>query len=282
MSSVLRTLLLALALSLTQARDFSPSVGFNLRHDKLGSGVNVDSLKGDLSLESKINDDLSVGANLEHGGEGPLKSLFAKVSRKFGDGKVDATLAVSIADSAVDGQLTYAEGSNEIVASFDSRADDILETVEFTRKGDGWSFKPRFSMKDRRLDLEAETDVTDNTKLNVQVAQEGDSQLKLTHDVDSSTHLKVTTNTRNLNLEIERNLDDNNSIRPAFDVGAKHLSLAWIRKLGNDRTLTATVDPSNSVDLELDGEGDDWSAKVSAPWGNPRDVDVSFGKKFSF
>lgn len=78
---MIRALVLALALgSAVAARDFNPSLDFNLRHDKLGSGVSVDSLRGDVALEARVNEDLSVGANLHRGENHPLKSIFAKIS----------------------------------------------------------------------------------------------------------------------------------------------------------------------------------------------------------
>lgn len=282
MKAALRLLVLALALGYGMARDFNPSLDFSLRHDKLGSGVNVDSLRGEVSLESRINDDLSIGANLHRGEQHPLKSLFAKISHKMGDGKLNADLSVGVADNSVDGELTYTEGDNEVLARLNSKADDVVERLEYTRRGDGWMFRPRFNVKDRSLDLEAETRINDDTMLNVKVNQGGDAELQLNYNSDDKTAWKATSNTKNLQVEVQRDLDDNNAIRPSFDLGSKHVTLAWVRKLGNDRTLTATVDPDNSVDLELESNDDDWNAKLSAPWTNPRDVDVTFGRKFNF
>lgn len=281
----LRLFVLALALGFGAAvQDFKPSVDFNLGHDKLGNGVNVDSLRGEVNLEGRLNDDLSVGATLHRGEQHPLKGIFAKLSHGLGDnGRVKADLAVGLADNTVSGELTYSEGDNEVVAQVNSKSDEVLESVEYTRRGQGWMFRPRFNVRDRAVDLEAETQINDDTMLNVKVNQGGDSEVELNYRSDDKTSWKATSNTKNLQLEVERSIDDNNSVRPAFDVSAKHLTLSWIRKLGDDRKLTATVDPDNSVDLELEGNDDgDWTAKVSAPWSSPRDVDVSFGRKFNF
>mmetsp|Transcript_8470 Transcript_8470/g.12511 ORF Transcript_8470/g.12511 Transcript_8470/m.12511 type:complete len:284 (+) Transcript_8470:95-946(+) len=279
-----RLLVLALAFGLGAAvKDFKPSVDFNLGHDKLGSGMNVDSLRGEVALEGRLNDDLSVGATLHRGEQHPLKSLFAKLSHSLGDnGRVKADLSVGLADNAVAGELTYSEGDNEVVAVVNSKSDDVVESVEYTRKGNGWLFRPRFNVRDRALDLEAETQINDDTLLNVKVNQGGDSEVELSYRSDDKTAWKASSNTKDLHLEVERDIDENNSVRPSFDLGSKHLTLAWIRRLGDERKLTATVDPENSVDLELEGNDNDWTAKLSAPWNSPRDVDVSFGRKFDF
>lgn len=282
MVSFAKTLLLSLALTCgASARDFNPSVNVNVHHDKLGNGMRVDSIRGDVSIESQLNDDLTVGADLEHGADSPIKSIFARMSQKFGSGHVNADLSVGLADNSVSGDVAYYEGDNEVLARVNSNDDDFVESVQFTRKGDGWMFRPTWNVKDSNFDLEAETDINDKTHINVKVSQGGDAQMKLNHKMDDSTNVRVTTDVQNTQVEVERSLDDSNTLRPKFDLASKHLTCAWVRKLDGGRTLTANVDPDNSVDFELE-DGGDWSARLSAPWSSPRDADVSFGKKFSF
>lgn len=194
---------------------------------------------------------------------------------------MNADLTVGLGDNSVSGDVSYSEGDNEVLARVNSNEDDFVESVQFTRKGDGWMFRPTYNVKDSNFDLEAETDINDNTHLNVKVSQGGDASMEVNHKVDDSTSVRVTTDVQNTQVEVERSLDDSNTLRPKFDLGNKHLTCAWVRKLDGDRTLTATVDPDNSVDVELE-DGGDWSARVSAPWSSPRDADVSFGKKFNF
>lgn len=283
MVSFVKSLLLALAISCgANARDFSPSVNLNVHHDKLGGGVKVDNIRGDVSIESSINDDLTIGADLEHGADSPIKSIFARVNQKFGSGNLNADLSVGLSDNSVSGDVTYSEGDNQVVARVSSKEDDFVESVKFTRKGDGWTFRPTFNVKDRNFDLEAESDINDKTQLNMKVSQGGDAEMNVNYRMDGSTNVRLSTDVQNTKVEVERSLDDNNTLRPKFDLGNKHLTCAWVHKLNSDRTLTATVDPENSVDLELESSADNWSAKVSAPWSSPRDADVSFGKKFSF
>ena len=54
-------------------------------------------------------------------------------------------------------------------------------------------------------------------------------------------------------------------------------------KLDGGRSVTADIDPDNSLSLSFEGDNDDdWKASVSAPWGDFKDADVSFGRKFNF
>mmetsp|Transcript_21472 Transcript_21472/g.36234 ORF Transcript_21472/g.36234 Transcript_21472/m.36234 type:complete len:98 (-) Transcript_21472:296-589(-) len=70
------------------------------------------------------------------------------------------------------------------------------------------------------------------------------------------------------------------SLRPA----SKALRLDWQHDFGDSgRSLTTTVRQGDKmVDMEFSGDKDsDWTAKLSAPFNAPKDLDVSFGRKFS-
>lgn len=279
MARTLGFLVLALALGVGAASNFKPSVDFSLSKD-LGSGLSVDSLKGAVSVESQLSEDVSVGAQLDRDAANGLKGLFAKLSHSMGGGRVNADLNVGLEDNAVRGELGYEEGDNKLVADVDTNQENVVRSLRFSRQGDGWAFRPRFNLADGSVDLEAEAQVTDEANLRVNL-EGGSSEVELKYSVDDSTRLTFN-NKENLRIEVERDIDGDNTVRPSFNVNDKHFQLSWVRRLGDERTLTATVDPENSVDLELDGGDEDWSAKVSAPWSNPKDMDVSFGRKFQF
>lgn len=81
MKSFAQALVLALALGCTSANINHPTVKMNVGHNNLGKGLSVDSLKGDIQVESRVNDDLSVGVNVDNS-ENPLRSVFAKFTNK--------------------------------------------------------------------------------------------------------------------------------------------------------------------------------------------------------
>lgn len=280
MARSLSFLILALALGAGAASNFNPNVDLSISKG-LGSGLNGDSFKGAASIESKLSEDMSVGAQLDRDASNGLKGLFAKLSHSMGDGRVVADVNLALEDNAVRGDVSYSEGDNELVASIDSNDENFVKSLKFSRSADGWAFRPRFNMADQSVDLEAEASISKDSTLRVNL-EGGSSEVELKYRADDSTRLTVN-NKDSLSIEVERDIDGDNTVRPSFNMNDKHFQLSWIRRLGSGRTLTATVDPDNSVDLELEGSGDDdWSAKLSAPWSNPKDMDVSFGRKFQF
>merc|ERR1719506_2138708 len=255
----LRAVVLALALSVGYAGEFAaPSVQMNLRHDKFGNGLRVDSLKGDFQVESAVSDDLTVGLNLDNDSDSPLRSIYGKIASKFGGGKVDADLTMSMGDNNIAGDITYVEGDNEIKARVDTGSGDFVDSVSYSRSGKGWSFNPTFNLRDKSVDLEASADYSDDTNVNVKLAG-GETALEVNH-----------------------RLDGDNTVKPRFDMASKRFTFSWVRNLANDRTFTANVDPENSLSLDFEGNNDDdWKASISSPWGDFKDADVSFGRKFN-
>jgi len=285
----LRAVVLALALAVG-AHAGAPSATVNLKHGSIGSGISADSLKGDVTIESAVSDDLTVGLEYEHGGSNAIKSLFAKISQKFGDGDVEADLNLSMDSNDISGEIEYKNGDSTITAQVNSAADNIVESVEFTRTSTSGgltsSFTPKYTVADKSVNLEASADLDKDTNLLVKLSEGGSvADVEVNHQLDSQTSVKVEAQLQDSGAQVEvtREIDSDNSIRPRFDIKSKHLTCAWVRKLSGARTATLTVDPDNSVEFELEADNDnDWSATVSAPMGDMGNPDVSVGRKFEF
>jgi hypothetical protein len=285
----LRAVVIALALA-AGVNANAPSATVNLKHANLGSGISADALHGDVTIESEVSSDLTVGLEYDHGETNAIKSLFAKISQKFGDGDVEADLHVSMDGNEISGEVEYVSGDSTIVAEVNSGADNIVESVEYTRKhtsgGLSSMFKPKYTVATKAVELEASADLDSDTNLLVKLSEGGDvADIEVNHQLDSKTAVKVEAQLQSsgAQVEIEREVDSENSIRPRFDIKSKHLTCAWVRKLSRSRTATLTIDPDHSVEFELETEDDhDWSAKVSAPLGDMGNPDVSFGRKFTF
>jgi hypothetical protein len=189
-------------------------------------------------------------------------------------------------DQTVSGDVSYAEGSNKITAHVNSKADGVVESVKYTKKGSGWSFAPTFNTQNKNVDLEASADYSADTNLNVKVSHDGSAKVKVAHRVDDDTSVTVRgtgTDVNAMDVEVSRRLDADNTVKPRFDVGSKHFALGWVRKLDSDRSLTVDVDPEKSVAVGLEGNNDaDWKVNAKAPWGDFKDLDVSVGRKFAF
>jgi hypothetical protein len=193
---------------------------------------------------------------------------------------------MNLGDHSVSGDLHYIEGDNKITAHVNSGSEQVVDSVKYSRSGKGWSFKPTFNIKDKNMNLEASADYSDDTNLNVALNADGSSKLKVNHRFDKDTRLTFRGNGPDVNtmtVELERRLDDSNTLKPKFNMADKHVSVGWVHKIEGGRTVTVNVDPENSVGLELEGNNDeDWKASVNAPWGNFKDADVSVGRKFNF
>jgi hypothetical protein len=286
----LRAVVVALALAVGVQAGSSPSATVNFKHNNLGSGISADGLKGDVTIESAVSDDLTVGLEYDHGDSNSIKSLFAKIKQGFGEGDVEADLKVAMDGNDISGEIEYVNGESTVVAQVNSGAENIVESVEYTRKSSSGGlsslFKPKYTVADKSVELEASTDLDADTNLLVKLSDGGAvADVEVNHQLDTKTAVKVEAQLQSsgAQIEIEREIDSENSIRPRFDLSTKHLTCAWVRKLSRDRTATVTVDPDNTIEFELEAEEDeDWSAKVSASLSDVGNPDVSFGRKFSF
>jgi len=283
-TSFIRALIAALALGTASAVS-APSVNAAVKVNKVGSGVSASSVKGDFEIESKVSDNLSVGANVDTG-DSPLKSVFARLSNKAGNGNVGADLTMGLDGNKVTGDLKYSEGDNEWKASVNSGNDKLVDRVKYTKSGKGWKFAPTFHLKEKNVDLEASADYSADTNVAVKVAANGEGKVKVKHTVDADTALTFEgtgTDVNALTVEASRKVDASNTIKPKFEVGSKHLSVGWKHALEGGKSVTVNVNPEKSVGLDFEGADDeDWKAGVSAPWGDFKDADVSVGKKFAF
>jgi len=306
MQSFARTVILALAL--IAGTDAGTSVSMSLGQTKMGGGVKLDSVSGNFNIESQISDDLtvgavvdnsdsplksinaefkvspdlSIGANVDNGSS--LKTICAKIASKFGGGNVNSDLTLDMADNSISGDVTYREGDNTIKASVNSNSADLVDSVEYSRSGAGWSFKPTLNLNSKTVSLDASCDYSADTSLSVSV---GDSTtLKVDHKLDSSTDVNIEmdgADTNSMRVTVSRVLDSANTVKPKFDMASKRLTASWVHKMDGGRTLNVDVDPDNSVGINLDGNADeDWSASVTAPWGDFGNADVSVGRKFNF
>mmetsp|Transcript_53569 Transcript_53569/g.107572 ORF Transcript_53569/g.107572 Transcript_53569/m.107572 type:complete len:284 (+) Transcript_53569:46-897(+) len=279
-----RSIILALALLAgAEAAASAPSVSMNLAHEKLSGGLKADSMKGTFKVESQVSDDMSVGVDLDNS-DSPLKRVFGNFKSKFGTGDVEADMTMDMGDNSISGDVTYSEADNSLVARVNSATG--VESVKYSRAGKGWSFNPTFNIQDKSIDLEASADYSDDTNINVKINAAGESALEVNHRLDADTSMNIQGNGadfNSMNVELTRQIDGDNTVKPKFDLASKHVTLSWVRKIDAGRTVTMNVDPDNSVGFDVEGASDeDWKASINAPWGDFKDVDVSVGRKFNF
>eukprot|EP00542_Grammatophora_oceanica_P015602 CAMPEP_0194028070 /NCGR_PEP_ID=MMETSP0009_2-20130614/2103_1 /TAXON_ID=210454 /ORGANISM="Grammatophora oceanica, Strain CCMP 410" /LENGTH=263 /DNA_ID=CAMNT_0038667335 /DNA_START=57 /DNA_END=848 /DNA_ORIENTATION=- len=79
---------------------------------------------------------------------------------------------------------------------------------------------------------------------------------------NGDTNVKLTASTENQEVTISQQVDGENRVAPTIS-NSGDLSVEWERKLTDDSSLTATLKPNDSLDVEWnDG---DWTANVNMP-----------------
>ena len=84
----------------------------------------------------------------------------------------------------------------------------------------------------------------------------------LTYDADD-TVIKVIASAIDQSVTISQKLNDDNIISPTINARDGSLSMAWDRRLGEDRSVRTTVHPNRSVDVEWRDSA--WTANVNFP-----------------
>ena len=135
-----------------------------------------------------------------------------------------------------------------------------------------------------RHDLESgDTDVVvsyDNGGTNVVLTASADSQEVTVDHTAGDTNIKLTASADDQEVTITQKMGAN-TISPTFN-NAGDISVAWERDLGDDGSLTATLKPDESLDVEwVDG---DWTASVNCGLDgiNVSGADVSIKRDITF
>jgi hypothetical protein len=280
-----------LALTFAAAGAARPSAIVNLKAADLGSGLNADAIQGDVEISSELSDDVTVGLNYDKGDSSGIRSVFAKIKNRMGDGDVNADLSLDTSSNDITGDVTYENGENKLVAQVNSASDGLVESVELTRTstsgGLSSRFSPKYVMADSSVSLEAEADLDKDTSLLVKLADGGNvADVEVNHKLDDKTDIKIEAQLQggDAQLEVSRQLNEDDSIRPRIDLNSRHATCSWVRKLPRSRTATVNVDPDDSISFEIEADEDssDWNIKMSAPLNNVGNPDITMSRKVNF
>ena len=228
-------------------------VDMTLMHTRIGTPFNARAIAGLFRVESKVSDELTVGARLATSGS-LIRSAFARFD--FGNG-FTANLN-SEGTSAVKGDLTWDDDlhfrghrarsmkkttlnqishrdkQSKVIMHLDSASSAAVERVSFYHTNQGWTMNPSVNLRTRRIDLVASTDCSPTTHLKVAVKGDGSSLVEVDHALDEATSVKVKgkgVGVKGLSLEVTHHVDKHNCVRPCYDVDSKSFLLSWIHKL---------------------------------------------------
>jgi hypothetical protein len=119
----------------------------------------------------------------------------------------------------------------------------------------------------------------DNT--NIELTASADSQeVIVDHQLDN-TNIKLTASADNQEVTISQQIDGANRVSPTIN-NRGDISVEWERSLGDDSSLTATLKPNESLDVEW--KDNDWTANVNMPMDgvNVNGANVSIKRDVTF
>lgn len=100
----------------------------------------------------------------------------------------------------------------------------------------------------------------DNTDIEL-TASADNQEISVGHQMDN-TNIRLTASADNQEVTISQQLDANNRVAPTIN-NRGDISVEWERSLGDDSSLTATLKPNDSLNVEW--RDNDWTANVDMP-----------------
>jgi hypothetical protein len=184
------------------------------------------------------------------------------------------------ADLEIDANNAGADLSLRMVASAGSGFS--VESVEATKgldmNGARVTVNPRYNVADEQADVVINWA---NGGTNVELTASADSQsVVIDHSMDN-TSIKLTASADNQEVTISQQVDDNNRVSPTVSRNGD-ISVEWERTLSDDSSLTATLKPNDSLDVEW--KDADWTANVNMPidGANINGANVSIKRDVNF
>mmetsp|Transcript_46346 Transcript_46346/g.112340 ORF Transcript_46346/g.112340 Transcript_46346/m.112340 type:complete len:308 (+) Transcript_46346:101-1024(+) len=187
-------------------------------------------------------DDTGVEVDLDNEDADLSVRMVASAGDGFSVNRVEATKGLDIDGARVTINPRYDMGSEEadVVVSYDNGDTN----VQLTASAENQEVEATHNMGDTIVGVKASAD---------------NQEVTLDHTMDK-TNIKLTASAENQEVTVRQQLDDNNSIAPTIN-NSGDISVAWERTLGDDSSLTATLKPNDSLDVEWnDG---DWTANVN-------------------
>jgi hypothetical protein len=137
---------------------------------------------------------------------------------------------------------------------------------------------PRYNIADEQADVVINW-ANDNT--NAELTASADNQEVVVNHRMAKTSVKLTASVDNQEVTISQQIDDNNRVAPTVSRNGD-ISVEWERTLSDDSSLTATLRPNDSLDVEW--RDADWTANVNMPMdgANINGANVSIKRDVSF
>lgn len=133
----------------------------------------------------------------------------------------------------------------------------IEATKTFDSDGASVSVNPRYNLETEEADVVIGYDAGDTS---VELTASADSQSVVIGHSMGDTSLSLTASADAQSLTLSQKIDDANTVSPTFGSDGS-MSVAWERSLGDGNSLTTTLTPNESVDMEWKDAA--WTANIN-------------------
>lgn len=283
----MRTLAFALLASACAAERL-PSFNFNVKSNNLGK-PSLETIRAECQIESQLTNGVAVGTSVDFAetGKDRFRNVYARISDVVLGRNCKSNLNFDLIDQSTKGTVEIGPALPEgpsVKAKFNSRSPEFVESVSVTTRGKGWRITPTLFTKDLELDLEAETALGPATSAVFGMDKSGKASVDVFHSLGDATKLHVATSSgaADLKVNIAQKIGAKDTLRASVDVLEKTGSADWDHEFESN-TVTASVDhATKQVGLSLSGRTNgDWAAKISAPWEEPKNAQITIGRRLS-
>lgn len=240
----------------------SPSLSISVQDGTYGG---LDGLDPSLSWSSSSS---SGDVDLEYGVDMKASSLnIASLPKKvWGKASLDlggwATSVRADADASdlgnADLTIDSVNGDTSLKMFASAAGVSSVEASKtFDSDGASVSVNPRYNLETEEADVVIGYDAGDTS---VELTASADSQSVVIGHSMGDTSLSLTASVDAQSLTLSQKVDDDNTVSPTFGSDGS-MSVAWERSLGDGNSLTTTLTPNESVDMEWKDAA--WTANIN-------------------
>lgn len=240
----------------------SPSLSISVQDGTYGG---LDGLDPSLSWSSSSS---SGDVDLEYGVDMKASSLnIASLPKKvWGKASLDlggwATSVRADADASdlgnADLTIDSVNGDTSLKMFASAAGVSSVEASKtFDSDGASVSVNPRYNLETEEADVVIGYDAGDTS---VELTASADSQSVVIGHSMGDTSLSLTASADAQSLTLSQKIDDDNTVSPTFGSDGS-MSVAWERSLGDGNSLTTTLTPNESVDMEWKDAA--WTANIN-------------------
>ena len=203
------------------------------------------SARAEMDAQARNNANLEIDA--DNSGADLSIRMVASAGGDFSVQSIEATKGLDVdgARVTINPRYNVADESADVVIGYNNDS----TSLKLTASADNQDIELNHRIGDTSIGFEASA------------GNLGAGQLTLDHSMDN-TNVKLTASASGQEVTISQQVDANNRVSPTINNNGD-ISVQWERDLGDDNSLTATLRPNDSLDVEWKDAA--WTANVNMP-----------------